>query len=239
MAVAGSWPAHATAINLISNGSFESGSNGAALGDWVMEAPGSTDITGWSVVSTNIDWVNGFWLAADGTHSLDLNGNLGPSGVAQTIATVPGQLYHLSFSFSGNPNLGTERGIAGDLLASLSVSAGPVSNEFAFDVLPTQSNANMDWVTASFDFTADSNATLVQFISTTTLPLFPRTSGDPPTPNCCYGPVIDNVSVTDVPEPSSLAVFGCAFIALSLLGRRRALSRICAYRALGDHNPVL
>lgn len=190
-----------------------------------MEAPGSTDITGWSVVSTNIDWVNGFWQAADGTHSLDLNGNLGPSGVEQTIATVPGELYRLSFSFSGNPNLGTERGIAGDLLASLSVSVGPVSNDFTFDVLPTHTNSNMDWITESFDFTAVSNATLIQFISTTTLPFFPRTSGDPPTPNCCYGPIIDNVSVTNVPEPPSLAVFCFAFTTLTLVGRRRVIGR--------------
>jgi len=47
--------AKAGPINLITNGSFELGTNGAAPGSWTMEDVGSTNIQGWSVTQNNVD----------------------------------------------------------------------------------------------------------------------------------------------------------------------------------------
>ena len=69
-----STPSIAGPINLITNGSFELGANDPGLGGFAMLGVGSTDLTGWSITQNNIDWDNAFWQAADGTHSLDLNG---------------------------------------------------------------------------------------------------------------------------------------------------------------------
>jgi len=119
LAVATSSPVQATALNLISNGSFE---EYAVLGDapsggfWTLDV-GSPALPDWSIVQSNIDWDNGFWQAAEGTHSLDLNGNRGAGGVSQTISTEAGQTYLLTFALSGNPNLYSEYGIAGEVIS--------------------------------------------------------------------------------------------------------------------------
>jgi hypothetical protein len=90
--------------NLISNGSFE-------LGTFVDDGNGTdsfnagpTTITGWTAVGRQVSWIrspNPWGLSAqDGTHFLDLTGYATGApfgGVTQTIATIAGQQYDLSF----------------------------------------------------------------------------------------------------------------------------------------------
>ncbi len=73
----------------IINGSFELGSPQPGAGSFSTLGTGSTAITGWSVFSGSIDWINGYWQAADGTHSVDLSGN-GNGAIEQTFARVAG-----------------------------------------------------------------------------------------------------------------------------------------------------
>lgn len=178
--------------NLLINGSFEQGPNSNTNNI----PPGSTAISGWIVTRAPIDGevsTAGGWQAADGTHSLDLNGSPGVGGIAQTFGTVSGQQYQVTFSLAGNPT--TAR------ITSLGVEAAGQSAAFSFNTTG-KTLFNMGWVTKSWTFAATDSVTTLEFFSTDTL-------------DSNIGPALDNVSVAAVPEPgpitlvlSSLVVLG-------------------------------
>lgn len=123
----GSWNTRSRGPNnLITNGSFELGANDAAPGGFTMKGVGSSDLTGWSVTQNNIDWDNAFWQAADGTHKLDLNGNLGVGGVSQTINTMVGEIRCPSPSPAIRTDL-KKSGFGCNMLVSLTAFAGGAS----------------------------------------------------------------------------------------------------------------
>src|SRR3984957_5249659 len=74
-----SGPASATTPTL-QNGSFETGNyvDGGSGFDTLFA--GSTDMTGWTVTAGSVDWISTYWVAADGSRSLDMNGD-SPGGV--------------------------------------------------------------------------------------------------------------------------------------------------------------
>jgi hypothetical protein len=58
----------------ILNGSFEDGANKPPAGGFAGKGSGNTDITGWTIGGSGIDWVgNSYWEAADGQLSIDLS----------------------------------------------------------------------------------------------------------------------------------------------------------------------
>jgi len=189
--------------NLVSNGSFELGSPGPGPGGFSTLGGGSTAMSGWTVTGASVDWINGYWQASDGTHSVDLNG-AGVGGVSQTIATVVGQTYLLTFDLSGNPDsaLATR---------TLQVTAGDASDPFAF-AMGGNTHGSMNWLAQSMTFTALSTSTQINFASTST-------------DNCCWGPALDNVSVSamGVPEPATWALMLTGFGLAGVTLRRRAL----------------
>jgi hypothetical protein len=92
------------------------------------------------------------------------------------------------------------------------VSAGGNSADFSFDITG-KSTTNMGWLSKSWDFTANSTTTTLEFISLT---------------NSFDGPALDNVSVialspppTSIPEPSSVL----GLLSLGVLGISSALKR--------------
>ena len=99
-------PAYAS-TNLISNGSFELGTDPG--GSFITEHVGGTDITDWSVLAENVDYIGGYWQAADGSRSIDLSGYFANGVISQTINTVAGQTYSLTFDVSANPDLGNPK----------------------------------------------------------------------------------------------------------------------------------
>lgn len=189
----------------ITNGSFELGGEIAAGGFRSVPALNTTTITGWKVGGAGVDYIGTYWQAADGVRSIDLSSSNAGS-VSQTISTIAGKTYKVFFSLSGNPDGGL-----GQKIAVSSVS-GSVPGISTYTVGPANSRANMLWQRYSYIFTAFDTTSDLTFASATRTP---------------YGPALDNVSITAVPEPETwaLLVVGMGLVGLSARrGNRKAVA---------------
>ena len=196
--------ASAAHANLLTNGSFELGAFVNQGNDTMSLAAGSTVITGWTVVTDTTAWIgatNPFGLSAsDGSFFLDLtNYQAGApfAGMAQTIATVVGATYSLSFDLGGSNLWGRPD--------SLTASAAGTSQTF---VTPT-TGTNNDWYHETMQFVATSTSTTI---------LLQGASG-----NNYIG--LDNASVEfisapGVPEPGTWALALAGLVAVAFAKRR-------------------
>ena len=191
------------AANLIQNGSFE---NGGDPGVFQTINAGSTVITGWTVSQGSIDYIGTLWQASNGSRSLDLSGE-NAGGIKQTFNTTVGKTYRVTFDLAGNT-------FTSPTIKDMRVSAGGSSADFSFDTTG-KSNSNMGWLSKSWDFTANSTTTTLEFIDLT---------------NSIAASALDNVSVialsppstpTPIPEPSSVL----GLLSLGVLGISSALKR--------------
>ena len=165
-------------------------------------------ITGWTVITDTTAWIgatNPFGLSAsNGSFFLDLtNYQAGPpfAGMSQTIATIPGATYSLSFdlgssTFWGRPD-------------SITASAAGTSQTFT----SPSTGGNNDWQSVLMQFVAS---------STTTTVLLQGASG--------FNYIgLDNVDVEfvsgpgprPVPEPTTLALLGLGLASLAVARRRK------------------
>ena len=185
VALAGVVGCAASASDLISNGSFESGpSQGCG---WICVAAGSNELPGWSVVLNTIDrqytsppsCMPETWVAYDGNHSIDLNGCSVGGAIEQTIALEAGATYRLSFALTVNAYGTDEPGTVRRLELSIGQS------KFEFGVTPT-SDAIQPWLLHDVPFTAPSRLVTIRFKSLNN-----------EHPNFWNGPVIDAVSLTE------------------------------------------
>ena len=192
-------PAAAQAAT-ITNGSFEAASVNPG-GGFVSLGFGSTAITGWTVGGAGIDYIGGYWQAADGQRSIDLSLN-GAGSISQTIATVIGQSYNVTFALAGNPDGGPST----KLLLTLGTPGG-LTQVNTFDTTGS-TRADMNWTTFSYRFRAASTSTTLTFESGTNTP---------------FGPALDQVAIAAVPEPASwaLMIAGVGFAGGALRTRRR------------------
>jgi choice-of-anchor C domain-containing protein len=171
VAVAAPAPKDDKPVNLITNGSFEDGTD---PGDFLSLDPGAKDIKGWVVTRGQIDYVGTHWNAADGKRSLDLHGSPGYGGVKQTFKTRKGQKYKVTFSLAANPD--------GQVKAKkLGVEAAGKKESFKCDATG-KSNDDMGWEAKEWTFTAEGDETTLEFYTLET-----------EDPNC--GPALDNVAV--------------------------------------------
>ncbi len=170
-----------------------------------------------------------YWQHAEGNHSLELNG-LSAGSISQLFDTTPGATYRVTFAMSGHPGedgLGAPNTVGRPLSKNVYVAVDNHFFEFSFGTVGITFD-EMGWVEHSFEFVAADfygGMSQLLFASMDQI-LDPRSS----IPACrtlggCYGPVIDNVRVALVPEPSLLG--GVALAALSAL-RTRAGSARCA-----------
>jgi choice-of-anchor C domain-containing protein len=191
----------AQSANLITNGSFEDGTNAPGAGFRTLNAT-NTDITGWTVASGSIDWIGSYWQASAGQRSIDLSGNEpGALDVSQTLSLGPGK-YELSFDLSGNPDGGPTTKSASVILGG--VPGSPFTKNYTLTAANTL--ANMNYIRQSIVFTLSNLANVtVGFANPLAGP---------------YGPAIDNVSLSAVPLPAAAWLFGSAFLGLCWLGRR-------------------
>lgn len=175
---------------IIVNGSFEDGPVAAIFA-------GSTGLAGWTI---NSDYVNRRAVSAtDGSYSIDLAGGSN-SSISQSIDTMIGQQYKITFSLSGNKDGGPKNHT---LITSVT---GSSDQAYSF---VTQPNANgYNWETHTYVFTATSASSLLTFAAADN-------------PNNAYGPMIDKVSIAAVPEPASWAMLIAGFGMVGASMRRR------------------
>lgn len=177
--------------NLLSNGDFPTGcsTNPTLQPDPTFCEPGvgstiGTSGTPWNVIFGNVDWakdgakyVNYVEPPGDsGANVIDMNGNE-DGGISQTITTVTGKKYLLSFLLSGNAgNSEPSFNMTVAIGSPLSVPAQPPtatptvtcpSSTFCIPVTQVDNPANvMSWEQVGIPFTASSTSTTISFVST-------------------------------------------------------------------------
>ncbi|EQA98611.1 hypothetical protein L288_20380 [Sphingobium quisquiliarum P25] len=194
-------PAHA-ALNLVTNGSFEVGTE---PGNFATVGTGESNITGWSVSNGTVDYIGSYWTAADGLRSIDLAGN-SYGTLTQAVNLVANQAYSLTFFLSANPD-------NPEFPRSVQVGIGGTTQDFSFTGSPSLSN--MGWQQQTLNFVAGATgSTLLSFTALNA--------------GTYYGPALDNVSLTAVPEPSTWAMMllGFGMIGFGVRRRIRSASRI-------------
>jgi choice-of-anchor C domain-containing protein len=169
-------------LQLVANGSFENGRNDFSPGTYgiiTLSGGDTSSILNWTV-GGSIDYIKTRWIPADGERSLDLNG-LNAGSVSQTLTTVIGQQYEVRFWMSANPENDPE-------VKEMRVYANNLFQDFSFTT-GGFSNQNMLWIEKTWNFIASNNSTTLTFQS--------LIGGR-------FGPALDNVSVTAIPEPGTL-----------------------------------
>jgi Protein of unknown function (DUF642) len=168
---------NASADNLLVNGGFETPLQvNSDLAAFNVPA-GSSLITGWNVVQGNVDLTNTCCygpgpntLDPNSVQDIDLIGDTrGSNGVfggrSQSFATIPGQLYRLTFDYSHNN--GT---FSPDYAVQVTVADAHAPANTVFSVEQSQpffSGVGLPaWQTFSQNFTANSDLTLLTFIDT-------------------------------------------------------------------------
>lgn len=182
------------------NGSFEAGT---LNNPFSTVGAGSPAITGWSVDSGSVDYIGNYWQPQEGSRSLDMSGN-GAGSISQSFDTVLGQQYQVSFYVAANPDGPPAQKFLDSLVTSVSGTLGSVT---VSSLQAGSTHAVMGWVLVAYSFVADSNAATLSFVSQALTP---------------FGPALDNVSVSAVPIPPALILFGTAIVGVAALSRRRS-----------------
>jgi choice-of-anchor C domain-containing protein len=174
-----------------SNGSFEAGTDpGASFSNLTA---GATDVTGWVVRSSDIDYIGLYWTAADGSRSLDLSGGAA-GGIEQTFDTLPGRTYRVSFYLAGNAGCGST-------VKNLDVGAtGNPTQQYSFDTTG-HSTASMGWQLETYTFVATGASTTLFFQSQE---------------QSACGPALDAVALEEVYMVPALSAASGAGLALGL-----------------------
>jgi hypothetical protein len=143
----------AAQANMLTNGSFELGAFVDQGNETMVLGIGSTSITGWTVVTDQLAWIdtgNPWGLSAqDGNRFLDFTAYPAGApfgGISQSLATIPGQQYQLSF------DLGSYTARWGGPPVSIVASAGGASQTFSVSTTSVAST----WTPFSMVFTATS-----------------------------------------------------------------------------------
>jgi len=215
--------AHATPINLVTNGDFETTTNGAG------RLTTSTVATGWTTNGYNFLFagngadknnfltlwgpangsLNGLGASPVGGNFIGADGAYGVGAIQQTIkGLVVGQQYDLSFYWAA----AQQNGFSGVTTEKWNVSLGNQTISTA-----TFTNANhgfSGWMYETFTYTATATTEVLSFLA------YGTPNGEPPFS------LLDGVSLkakADIPEPSSTALFlgGLALLALAMRLSRR------------------
>ena len=149
------------------SGTFQNFTPGSSIGAWTVVGNAGTSVT--LLTTTYSEPGNGMtaFQSLDGVQSLDITGpgNLGTTvGVQQSITTVNGQAYTLSF-FVGKAQSSNGSPFYSDpTILDLSIDGGARTSF----TNPNAGNSGfLDWKQFTFDFTATSTSTSVAFFNGT------------------------------------------------------------------------
>jgi choice-of-anchor C domain-containing protein len=184
----------------IVNGSFELGT---APGGYATTWAGSSALTGWTVGGASVDYIGNYWQAADGSRSIDLAG-FGIGSISQTIETIVGQAYSITFSVAANLD-------GGSTIRNGFIDVGGEQSLISFDSTG-KTRADMGWEVRTFEFVALDALTTLTF------------SADAVTSANNFGLALDNVSISAidaVPEPGAWAMLLFGFGSLGYVMRNR------------------
>lgn len=160
------------AASRFDDGSFETPK---APANSFVELNAGQNIGPWKVTAGSVDLIGaGFWQAAEGDQSLDLNG-ADSGAVAQTFTTVPGTTYSVTYALAGNPDGGPA------VRTGKAEIDGQDFQDFTFDITG-KTHAAMGYVGRQFSFVARNSTTTLTFVSTV---------------RGAYGPVLDDVQVKE------------------------------------------
>lgn len=184
---------------------------GSQLSTTPSTAPG---IFGWFVGGAGIDHISPTigHVGSDGGAWIDLNSlDAGSIELAIVGAFTPGSNYTLSFQMAsatpGNSiNVEVTNGYAVPGFTPSTLATG-VATPTTTNVLGGTPLTTSSWTPYSIGFTADVTQNIViKFTS----------NGSGP-----FGAFIDNVQVSNIPEPSTLALGGLGLVVIALIRRRR------------------
>ena len=198
------------ATNLVVNGSFEAGVD--PVGTAFLATNDTTSITGWKVLSNGVNYVDdSVWDAANGARSVELGTTAGNGGIFQRISgfTV-GYHYRLTFNVSANPFDPAVRPKPSRVLVSMT---GGVAEIYPYTLNVANTTSNMLYDTVTYDFVAGSVMQNLQFRSLV---------------GTDFGPIIDAVTVSVVPEASTWAMLIAGFSLVGLASRRRGRASVSA-----------
>ncbi len=138
-------------LQVVTNSGFEAAPSGVY--NYQSLSAGSTALTNWTIGgSGGIKVMNSSYkTAAQGTKSVDLNGQYGPGNISQMVPTVVGSGYTVRFAIANGPNCGGQWRYG-------TVTYGPSSASI--------SNSNAGWTYRSYVFNATSTSSLIKFEST-------------------------------------------------------------------------
>lgn len=217
--------ANAAVVNLVHNGSFESTTNG---GGWLGRATTATD---WTTVGYNflfepgtVDTVgsptgsgttlkmwgpgngsnNGLSGSPDGGNFVALDGGYMVAPLQQVInGLVAGARYDVSFYWAA----AQQSPLGGATWQNLIVSLG--NESLSSTRYLNASRGFSGWMEETLSFTAQSSSQMLSFLAVGV------PTGIPPFA------LLDGVTMTQVPEPSSIALFLAALGAIGVAARRR------------------
>ncbi|MYM95726.1 FxDxF family PEP-CTERM protein [Duganella vulcania] len=185
--------AFAAPVELLINGSFEA--NHQSANTWANYA----NLTGWTGGEHGIELRNHVdGVAAQGVNFVELDTNKN-SSMFQSVQTVLGQHYTLTFQFENRPGVALSS-------QGLSVDWGGA------EIAHVNNSLNGAWETRSYSLIGDGSAMKLKFIATGT--------------SDSYGTSLDNVSLTTaVPEPETYAMMLAGLGLVGVVARRRKAAK--------------